>query len=273
VAVLINKAMIEIPPKFAGRPPVNPQTRKDKELVERDWRGAQGLAMDVRYYGERMRDEANKRLGHLYQKVGITPMMVKERPDLKPLLGRELNVIAWLWVRTVKSPNPAFASVDVPLSSTFMLSIKVGKEAYVEPVIDTTSYRLIVKVGPPTNAEEAKNGTKLSRGANFRCLMSGAPIAPAYIKAEGMAGRMGTRLMAIVAEGERGRVYLSPDATMEAIACEAKPPWEPAGKMVDDARAFTPSLYGISDWSDLFTPRQILALTTFADWWAKYAKR
>src|SRR6202049_388949 len=136
VAVLINKAMIEIPPKFAGRPPVNPAAGKDKALIEREWRGAQALAEDVRYYGQWMRDEAEKRIGHLYPKVEITAEMARERPDLKPLVGQKLTVIAWLWARTVKSPNPAFAQVDVPLASTFMLSTKPGKEASVAPVIE-----------------------------------------------------------------------------------------------------------------------------------------
>ena len=111
VAVLINKAMIEIPPKFAGRPPVNPQSRKNDHGLE-IWKGAQGLAEDVRYYGKWMRDEAEKRIGHLYPKVEITAEMAKERPDLKKYVGRKLTVIAWLWARTVKSPNPAFAQVE-----------------------------------------------------------------------------------------------------------------------------------------------------------------
>ena len=128
VAVLINKAMIEIPPRFAGRPPVNPESRK-KDYGLNVWKGAQGLAEDVRYYGKWMRDEAEKRIGHLYPKMEITAEMGKERPDLKKYMGRKLTVIAWLWARTVKSPNPAFADVDVPLVSTFMLSKKKGKEA------------------------------------------------------------------------------------------------------------------------------------------------
>jgi putative DNA methylase len=209
VAVLINKAMIEIPPKFAGKPPVNPTAQAEFVRGGR-WNGAsaQGLAEDVRYYGQWMRDEAEKRIGHLYPKVEITSEIAKERPDLKPLVGQKLTVIAWLWARTVKSPNPAFANVDVPLASTFMLSNKAGTKAYVEPLVEGGSYRFTVKTGKPKDAEAAKNGTKLSRGANFRCLMSGSPIAPDYVKAEGMAGRLGAQLMAIVAEGERGRVYL-----------------------------------------------------------------
>jgi len=237
-------------------------------LFPLSYKGAQGLAEDVRYYGQWMRDEAEKRIGHLYPKIEITAEMVRERPDLKPYLGQKLTVIAWLWARTVKSPNPAFAHVDVPLASTFILSSKPGKEAYVEPVIEsrseeignrseeignrseeignrseeignsderlfptssflspTTGYRFTVRVGKPP--EWARNGTKLARGANFRCLMSDMPITGDYIKAEGVAGRMGARLMAIVAEGERGRVYLAPTPEHEAVARQAQPEWEP----------------------------------------------
>ena len=129
VAVLINKAMIEIPPKFAGKPPVNPESHRDKELVSQEWTGARGLAADVRYYGQWMRDEAEKRIGWLYPKAEVTAEMAQSRPDLKPYVGRKLTVIGWLWARTVKSPNPAFADIDVPLASTFVLSTKAGKEA------------------------------------------------------------------------------------------------------------------------------------------------
>jgi putative DNA methylase len=265
VAVLINKAMIEIPPKFAGRPPVNPELRKDKKMFARQWQGAQGLAEDVRYYGKWMRDEAEKRIGKLYPPIEVTAEMAKDRPDLKPYVGRQLTVIAWLWARTVKSPNPAFANVDVPLASTFMLSTKAGKEAYVEPVIEDGGYRFTVKVGKPKDTERAKNGTKLSRGANFECLMSGTPIAGDYIKAEGRAGRMGARLMAIVAEGDRGRVYLAPTAEHEAAAHKAKREWKPEQSLPDDPRNFWTVQYGLTTYGDLFTPRQLVALTTFSD--------
>ncbi len=265
VAVLINKAMIEIPPRFAGQPPVNPEARAECGLVSREWRGAQGLAEDVRHYGRWMRDEAAKRIGHLYPKIQVTAQMVRERPDLKPYEGRKLTVIAWLWARTVKSPNPAFAEVDVPLASTFMLSTKKGKEAYVEPVIEGREYRFTVKVGTPSDAAGAKAGTKLSRGANFRCLMSGAPIAGDYIKAEGMARRMGARLMAIVAEGNRGRVYLAPTDEHAVQALHAKPEWMPNTPLPDDPRNFWTVQYGLSTFGDLFTDRQLVALTTFSD--------
>ena len=150
VAVLINKAMIEIPPRFAGRAPVNPDAQAELARGGR-WnsKGAQGLAEDVRYYGRWMRDEAEKRIGHLYPKIEVTAAMAAERPALERYVGRKLTVIAWLWARTVKSPNPAFAHVDVPLASTFMLSTKKGREAYVEPMIEDGGYRFTVKDGAP----------------------------------------------------------------------------------------------------------------------------
>ena len=273
VAVLINKAMIEIPPKFTGRPAVNPESQGESTVIAKTWRGAQGLAEDVRHYGQWMREEAKKRIGHLYPPVEVTSALVRERPDLKPYEGRKLTVIAWLWARTVKSPNPAFADVDVPLASTFILSTKKGKEAYVEPVIEGRGYRFEVKVGPPPDEDAARAGTKLSRGANFRCLMSGSPIAGDYIKAEGRAKRMGARLMAVVVEGDRRRVYLTPTAEHEETAGKAIPEWQPEQSLPDDPRNFWTVLYGLKNYSDLFTPRQLVALTTFSDLIAEATKR
>jgi putative DNA methylase len=239
VAVLINKAMIEIPPKFAGRAPVGPVPPGEKQTKAKgtdDWSGAKGLAEDVRRYGAWMRAEAEKRIGHLYPKVEITKEMAKERPDLKPLVGQELTVIAWLWARTVKSPNPAFSEISVPLASGFVLATRPGKEAYVEPIVARGNYSFVVRTGPPPSSAEA--GTKLGRGANFRCLISGSPIMPDYIKAEGMAGRIGSRLMAVVAEGGHGRVYLAPVAGMEELAGTANPPWKPETHLPNDPRNF-----------------------------------
>jgi putative DNA methylase len=264
VAVMINKAMIEIPPKFAAKPPVNPEARGKRDLVGREWKGAHGLAEDVRYYGEWMRDEAQRRIGFLYPKVKITAEMVKERPDLVDHLDQELTVIAWIWARTVKSPNPAYAHVEVPLASTFLLSTKEGKEAYVQPVIDGSNYRFVVKIGKPNDEAAAKNGTKLARGANFACLMSKVPMAGDYIKSEGRAGRMGARLMAIVAEGSRGRVYLSPEAVHESVIAQASPLWRPETLLANDPRALWTPAYGLAKYGDLFTDRQLVALTTFS---------
>lgn len=264
VAVLINKAMIEIPPKFAGRPPVNPEAR-EKYGSETGWKGAQGLAEDVRYYGKWMRDEAEKRIGHLYPKIEITPDMVKERQDLLPYVSQKLTVIAWLWARTVKSPNPAFSQIDVPLASTFILSTKSGKEAYIEPIIEDGGYRFTVKVGKPEYPEITKNGTKLARGS-LRCIFSNVPISYEYINDEANAGRMCERLMAIVAEGHRGRVYLSPTHEMESVARKATPTWKPdapsRGTWASNAQG---RRYGFRTFGDYFTPRQLVVLTMFSD--------
>ena len=272
VAVLINKAMIEIPPKFAGRPPVHPDVPK----LERDgeWKGAAGLAEDVRRYGKWMRDEAFRRIGHLYPPVEVTAAMAQDRPDLAPYVGQKLTVIAWLWARTVKSPNPAFAHIDVPLASTFILSSKPGKEAYVHPVIGPDGYTFTVRVGKPP--AEAKGGTKSSRGANFRCLMSGVTIEPTYIKAEAVAGRMGQRLMAIVGEGVRGRIYFSSSGEHQAMAEQADP--KDAAVMIhvplaNDPRNLWCLQYGLTHFDQLFTPRQLVALTTFSDLVGEVRKR
>ena len=262
VAVLINKAMIEIPPKFAGRAPVNPERNAGQVGISAAWKGATGLAEDVRYYGKWMRDEAEKRIGQLYPKVEVTAAMAAERPDLKRYVGRNLTVIAWLWARTVRSPNPAFADVEVPLAATFILSKKVGKEAYVEPVIEEGGYHFTVKVGTPP--EVAAKGTKPARGSNFLCVMSGVPVSGDYIKSEGQAGRMGARMMAIVAEGDRGRVYLAPTSEHETIARDGSPSWRPENDLIGKCRDQLP-LYGMDTFADLFTDRQLAALTTFSD--------
>jgi len=262
VAVLINKAMIEIPPKFVGKPPVNLEAHDQKSLIEKSLRGAQGLAEDVLYYGRWMRDEAEKRIGHLYPPIEVTAEMAKERPDLRQYIGQQLTVTAWLWARTVRSPNPAFATIEVPLITTFMLSTKPGKETFIEPVIEGGGYRFSVRVGRPKDATAAKNGTKLSRGANFYCLMSGTPISGDYIKSEGKAGRVGARLMAIVADGKRERVYLPPTAAMEAVARNAKPEWKPEVAICGSTQYLGVKPYGMERFSQLFTERQLVVLTS-----------
>jgi putative DNA methylase len=274
VAVLINKAMIEIPPKFANRPPVRPESKSSKSGklgLEESWKGAAGLAEDVRYYGQWMREEAEKQIGHLYPKVEITKEMVAERPDLKPYLGEKLTVIAWLWARTVKSPNPAFSLIDVPLATTFILSSKAGKEAYVQAVVVKDAYTFTVKVGKPP--APAKVGTSAGTRKGFRCVMSDIPIGFEYIREEGLAGRMGQKLMAIVAEGSKGRVYLAPSGEHEAIARSAQPTWEPETPIPEQALSIRVQLYGMKTHGKLFTPRQLLVLTTFSDLVGKARER
>lgn len=265
VAVMINKAMIEIPPRFAGRQPIGPIPAEELQKTGdafQDWSGAQGLAEDVRRYGHWMREKAFERIGHLYPKVKVTAQMVAERPDLAVYQDEELTVIAWLWARTVKSPNPAFSYAEVPLVSTFVLSSKKGKEAWVEPIIDGDCYRFEIRSGTPP--VEAKNGTTAGKRAGFNCLLSQTPMDYNYIRAEGQAGRMGQKLMAIVAEGTRGRVYLPPNTAMEDIASQAQPNWKPETPLHGKCRVNV-SNYGFDVYGDLFTPRQLVALTTFSD--------
>ena len=265
VAGLINKAMIEIPPKFAGKPPVNPEVRMKRDLAGREWKGAQGLADDVRYYAKWIRDEAEKRIGNFYPNITVTAEMARDRPDLNQYVEKKLTVIAWLWARTVKSPNPAFAHIDVPLASTFMLSTKKGKEAYVEAVVEDNGYRFIVNIGTPKDMTRAKNGTKLSRGANFSCLMSNSPIAGDYIKSEGKAGRMGAKMIAIVAEGARGRVYLTPTPEQELAAVQAKPDWRPDVAISGSTQYIGVKPYGMERFDQLFTERQLTVLSVLSD--------
>lgn len=270
VAVTINKAMIEIPPKFAGRAPVGLEIDTEKGSKKRatrdafeDWSGAKGLAEDVRRYGAWVRDEAKQRVGHLYPQIEVTAEMVAERPDLAQYQGEKLSMIAWLWARTVRSPNPAFSHVEVPLVSTFILSNKAGKEAYAEPVIEGDSYRFDVRVGTPPAS--AKGGTTAGKRSAFICLLSGAPVDYNYIRAEGQAGRMGQRLMAVVAEGARGRVYLSPTQAQVDAAQSAQPEWAPEMDLPNNPRDFKTPNYGMGKFGDLFTSRQLVALTSFSD--------
>ena len=267
VPVLINKALIEIPPKFAGRPPVNPKSQisdlkseiSDVELKE--WPGATGLAEDVRYYGQWMRDEAEKRIGHLYPKVVVTAEMAKDRPDLEPYVGQKLTVIAWLWARTVASPNPACGGAHVPLVRSFWLLTKTGKKAWIEPKAsnDKTTYRfeILTGTGQPPSGTVGRNGGI--------CTLTGALIPLDYIRTEGRAGRLHAKLMTIVVEGRRERLYLPPIDEHEKIASSADPQDVPETDMPDQALGFRVQNYGMTRHRDLFTARQLVALTTFSD--------
>lgn len=263
VAVTINKAILEIPPKFAGKSPVNPD-RLSGSIADFAWERAQGLGNDVRYYGQWMREEADKIIGGLYPQVEITADLAKDRQDLKPYLGRKLTVTALIWARTVKSPNPAFSNVDVPLVSNFMLSTKAGKETYIETVVEKDRYRFTVKIGKPADSNAVKNGTSAGKRGGFFCLMSGTPINYAHIRAEGAAGRMGSRLMAVVLEGDRGRLYLPPTPEQENAAHQAHPVWKPDTPLHGKVRVNV-SNYGFDSYGDLFTDRQLHALTIFSD--------
>lgn len=248
VPVLITKALIEIPPRFAGKPPVNPESRR-KLGASGSWKGAAGLAEDVRYYGQWMRDEAEKRIGHLYPKVKLP----KEHG------GGEATVIAWLWARTVASPNPVAKGAHVPLVRSFWVSTKAGKKAWVEPVVDKSNmaYRFEVRTG----TGEPRAGT-VSKKGNV-CLLTDAPMTRDYIRSEAKAGRMSARLMAIVADGPKGRVFLPPDEHHEGTALKIQAPSDvPDTDIVGDTRYLTPTTYGMTKHRHLFTNRQLLLLTT-----------
>ncbi len=264
VAVLINKAMIEIPPRFNGMPPVNPVSRADKQLIAREWKGAEGLAADVRYYGDWMRDEAKKRIGHLYPKVEITDEMVEDRPDLKAYQGKSATVVAWIWARTVSSPSPAFSHCRVPLLPNFILSTKRDNEAYLKPVIGPDGYKFQVCRG--RIPAEAKTGTKASaRGANFRCILSGSPISPEYIREQATGGFLGHALVGTVAKISSERVFLSATESDEITAKECDPDWQPDIEFFEKALGFRIGNYGMKKWSDLFSKRQLVAMSTFSD--------
>jgi len=261
VAVLINKAMIEIPPKFAGRSPIGPMQSDDRQVnFQTQWAGASGLAEDVRRYGAWMREEATKRIGHLYPPTHITAEMAQERPDLKHLVGQNLTVIAWLWARTVKSPNPAFSHLEVPLLTSFELCSKPGAEAWLDPVLGENGFSFRVRRGAPP--ADASAGTKAAgRGADFRCIFSNAPISAEYIRSEAKRGRLGSRMVGIVAEGPTGRVYL-PVRESDAVSQPPTESWCPDTEFFKEALGFRVGNYGMSKWSDLFSPRQRLALNT-----------
>lgn len=242
VAVMINKAMIEIPPRFAGRAPVNPSVRATMG-ADGNWKGASGLAEDVRYYGEWMKQEAYKRIGHLYPKAKLAD-------------GSEATVIAWIWARTVKCPNPA-CGCHTPLVKSFVLSKKKGHETYIVPHFESDRFNYSVKSGATKD-----EGTVMRSGGH--CLACGEAITFNYIRSEGKEGRLGNDLMAVVAEGKNGRQYLEPSQEHIATARVERPEEYPSGVLSGKSRVNV-SLYGLEETSDLFTNRQLTALTTFSE--------
>lgn len=246
VAVMINKAMIEIPPKFAGMRPVNPNAGRQGS-ANAGWKGAAGLAEDVRYYGEWMKQEAYKRIGHLYPKVKVP----KEQG------GGEATVIAWIWARTVKCPNPA-CGCEMPLVRSFVLSKKKGKEAYIKPNFIDGKFEYEVK-----NGKIKEEGTVVRTGAH--CLACGTSVSLEYVREEGQAQRIGAQMMAVVAEGNNGRIYLAPDLEQIHAAKVDEPEDVPISDLPEKALSFRVQVYGMKQHRQLFTNRQLTALTTFSE--------
>ncbi|HOU53598.1 MAG TPA: DUF1156 domain-containing protein [Myxococcota bacterium] len=265
VALLLNRCNLEVVPRWTDWPAVNPQDR-GRIGGTGQVRGLTGLAADVRYYGRVVLERARQRIGLLYPPVRVTEAMASEHPHLLGLVGKELPVIAWIWARTVASPNPAARGAHVPLMSTFWLSSKKGGRAYLEPVVDRAAgtWRFRVRTGAPEDRDAVKAGTKTGR-AQFRCLLTGDPITDDYIKEQGKAGRMDARLVAIVADVGRGRAYLPATAEHEAVVRQAEPGWRPEGDIPTKLTGGTCALYGLSSLGDIFTPRQLTAMVTLSD--------
>lgn len=257
VPVTINKSMIELPAQFADFPPVNPLDRT--MMTNSGWKGVAGISADVNYYGEWIRKEAINRIGHLYPKVKIP----REFGD------GYTNVIAWIWARTITCPNPA-CGCKMPLASSFVLSKKKGHEAWVKPIPVGKEVTFEVHQGKcPKEYESYKSG----RGATFRCPFCGEITSDTYVKQEGKAGRIGSQLMAIVGEGKRGRVYCSPDVDHIIASSVSKPENIPTGSLPENPRWFSPPAFGMTQYEDLFTNRQLVALTTFSGLISEVQKR
>ena len=250
VAVLIGKAMIELPPKFSDQEPVHPGAKG-----QLSYRGAEGLAEDILYYARMLREAAWEKVGHLYPKVKLS-----DRDG-----GEDETVLAWLWARTVASPNPAVKGAHVPLISNFWLCKKPNKKFWIEPIVSGTNISFEVRHGKPEDEDAVGTGTKSGRGANFTCLFTEDAITADYVKAEGMAGRMGWKLQAIVAEGRGGRRYTSPTEDHQELAFSETPAWRPEFPLSQHPQYMSVTNYGPTYVSDLFMDRQAVALNTFID--------
>ena len=253
--VLITKALIELPPQFHNQKPVNPDAdplgmfvNGHKKTERASWRGTAGLADDIRYYGKWMREEAYKRIGHLYPKAQLRN-------------GDAATVVAWLWARIVPCGNPA-CGVQMPLLSTFQLSKKKSNEHWIKPSVDRESKQVTWTV--QTHDEGVpKAGTVNKNGAV--CIACGAAVKLPYVREQGKSGKMGQTLIAIVVDGNGSKLYLSPTEEHIQVALEAKPTWRPRGSLPEKARSISIQLYGFTEWYKLFTDRQTVALNTFGD--------
>ena len=255
VAVLINKALIEIPPKFKNQSPVNPEADrvgmtvgKGKKKQRLPWRGASGLANDIRYYGAWMREEAFKRIGHLYPKVKLSD-------------GSYATAIAWLWTRTIPCPNPA-CGVQMPLLKTFQISKKQSNEHWIKPVVDYEAKHVSFVVQNHTD-DVPEDGTVGRNGAV--CIACNNAVPLSYVREQAKAGNMGEQMTAIVAEGDRKRIYVLPTEQHIKVAQDVIPAWRPSGRLTEQSLGISLQAYGFNDWNQLFTERQLAALTTFSD--------
>lgn len=258
IAVMINKSMIEIPARFTGKPPVNPNDRGLIGFDENSWQKSSGLSSDIKYYGEWLKNEANSLIGKHYPKAKLPSEMG----------GGEEDVIAWLWVRTVECPNPA-CGITIPLASKYVLASKKGRETWAEPHVSKDGISFEVHYG---KCPKEKESDKKGRNAVFRCPCCGEMTTDAYVKKKGMENALGKKMMAIVAENKRGRVYLTPSIEHEMAADVKRPDNYPDAEIPNNPRWFSPPVFGMKNYSDIFTNRQLIAMTTFSDLLVKAQK-
>lgn len=268
VPVLITKGLIELPVSFASRAPINPDFRKENGAASlQQWRGAAGLAEDVRFYGKAVRDQVQAKVARLFPNVTVTAAHAKERPDLKPLVGQSFPVVAWLWARTVPSPDPSVEGAEVPLVRSFSLSAKGDRRAWVQPRIDKAKHQYTFDVGvgtPPSGFDPSKGTVSKKRLNGGRCLLTDAPMDFPYIRRQAKAGKMGTRLMAMAIDAGKGRGYLPPVDSQSEAARQAKPEWRPDCEFPKKHRNFQPPVYGLDNLGDIFTDRQLVVLDALA---------
>ena len=249
VAVMINKAMVEIPPAFFNMEPVNPDDRVSRQ--HDTWAGAQGLAADVNYYGNWLKANAYKKIGHLYPMANVS----------NGSKGKCATVFTWIWARTVACPNPA-CGIEIPLVGSYELTIKKGAEAWMKPIVENGKVKFSIQKGKcPKEYKEYKIG----RAAVFKCPCCGETTTDEYVKTMGKRHKIHDKLFAIVAEGDRGRIYLEPNIEHELAAKVDTPMDKPIGAMPNNPRWFSPPAFGMDNYSDLFTNRQLVMLLTFAD--------
>ncbi len=245
--VLITKAMIELPPKFHNQAPFNPDANPTGISADMPWKGTAGLANDVRYYGAWMREEAYKRIGHLYPKVTL--------PD-----GTDATVVAWLWARTVPCNNPA-CGIEMPLMRTFQISKKKSNEHWIKPIIDRESRTLSFAI--QTHDEGVPENGTVNRNGAF-CIACGTVVKLSYVREQGKAGNLSEIMAAVVAEGDRRKLYLSPTKEHHQTALSAKPKWRPE-QAIKNTQKISSLGYGTTHWHQLFTERQLTALNIFSE--------
>ena len=268
VAILITRALLQVPSVFSPRPPVlglaaEPGSKKAKKVP----RSNPSMAEDVRRAAEWVREEAGRRIGKHYPRVRIDKPSATSNPTLAPLVGQEVSCLAWLWARTIRSPDPTVGGAHVPLMSTFWLSKTSGREVWLEPVTDsaTRTYRIAVRRGSPADPKVIAKGTKAGTGAQFRCVLSGAGIHPDYVRKEAAAGKLGLRMVAAVLDGPDGPIYVEVTPEMERAAAVPAPEWVPKFELVKNSRHMCPWAYGGETYDRLFLPRQLLAMVTVSE--------